>query len=110
MGLNAVCNCNDPLCNAGITTSVPDKTYVTSVMLNGLNCSISIIIEQNGLTLTVVNENSPENYMKYFTQANLRYFQSGLVGSAIGSLILADQASVAGNRYNFGINNRNCSF
>ena len=29
----------------------------------------------------------------------------GLVGSAIGSLILADLASVAGNRYNFGIDN-----
>lgn len=30
----------------------------------------------------------------------------GLVGSAIGSLVLADLASVAGNRYNFGIDNQ----
>lgn len=30
----------------------------------------------------------------------------GMVGSALGSLILADLASVAGKRYNYGVNNR----
>jgi len=30
----------------------------------------------------------------------------GMVGSAIGSILLADIASVAGKRYNYGINNR----
>lgn len=30
----------------------------------------------------------------------------GMVGSAIGSILLADLASVAGKRYNYGINNR----
>ncbi|MVF23666.1 conjugal transfer protein [Methylocaldum sp. BRCS4] len=30
----------------------------------------------------------------------------GMVGSAIGSILLADLASVAGDRYNYGINNR----
>ncbi len=30
----------------------------------------------------------------------------GLVGSAIGSILLADLASVAGDRYNYGVNNR----
>jgi conjugal transfer pilus assembly protein TraD len=30
----------------------------------------------------------------------------GMVGSAIGSILLADLASVAGDRYNYGVNNR----
>lgn len=30
----------------------------------------------------------------------------GMVGSALGSLLLADLASVAGKRYNYGVNNR----
>ena len=63
---NGVCSCDDPSCEAGARMSVPDKTYVTNFSHENITYLISIIIEQNGLTLTIIDENNPENYVKAF--------------------------------------------
>ena len=61
---NAVCSCDDPSCIAGASISVPDKTYVTNFSHESITYLISFIIEQNGLTVTIIDESDPENYIK----------------------------------------------
>ncbi|WP_422135266.1 hypothetical protein [Endozoicomonas sp. ALD040] len=64
-GKNAICTCSNPACEAGFTTTVPDRTYRSTIKVNNeMTYSITFIIENNALTLTVVDDTAPSNSVK----------------------------------------------
>ena len=93
-----------------------DKTHFSKMVANLL--PIMNMLTAGHLASLLSPDTTDENDMRRVTDnkliiqdAGVAYFgldslSDSIVGSAIGSLLLSDLVSVAGNRYNFGVDNK----
>ena len=62
--VGGLCQCNDETCTAGTKLYAPANTYRANFKVSDDQYLLSIIIENNTLSLTIINAKKTENFIK----------------------------------------------